>query len=269
MDSIYFTLITGASEGLGKFLALECAARRMNLVLVSLPATGLDNFALFIRKNFDVNVEYFETDLSMSGSCSILINEIQTRNLKINILINNVGVGSTGMFEEQTVDFYQKQILLNVMSTTVITRLLIENLQQCAPSYILNVGSLASFFVLPAKQVYGGTKAYIYAFSKALEREFRKKGVKVSVLCPGGINTNVAVTLMNRSMSWASKQSVMNPESVAKIAMCGLLAGRRVIIPGKMNNVFLLLNRIFPQAIKNLIISRSLRMFPQKMVSMC
>src|SRR5687767_6194155 len=190
MSNIYFTLITGASEGLGKFLALECAARRMNLMLVSLPGSGLDNVASFIKKNFDVSVEFFETDLSLSGSCHMLISEIEERNLKINILINNAGQGSTSMFEERTAEFYEKQIMLNVMSTTVITRLLIKNLMRCKPSYILNVGSLASFFTLPEKQVYGGTKAYVYAFSKSLEREFGKKGVKVSVLCPGGINTN-------------------------------------------------------------------------------
>lgn len=259
MSSIHFTLVTGASEGLGKFLALECAARRMNLVLVSLPASGLDNLALFIRKNFDVSVEFFETDLTLSASCHMLINEIESRNLKINILINNAGLGSTSMFEERTAEFYEKQILLNVMSTTVITRLLIKNLKRCSPSYILNVGSLASFFTLPEKQVYGGTKAYVYAFSKALEKEFGKKGVTVSVLCPGGINTNLALTLLNRSMPWLTKQSVMNPENVAKVAIYGLLCGQKVIIPGKINNVFLLMNTIVPPYLKNLLISRGMR----------
>lgn len=259
MSTTYFTLVTGASEGLGKFLALECAARRMNLVLVSLPGTGLENLCSFISGNFDVRVEYFETDLSVSGSCNTLVREIETRNLKINMLINNVGVGSSGMFEDRAIEFYEKQIMLNVMCTTIITRLLIKDLALCRPSYILNVGSLASFFTLPQKQVYGGTKSYIYAFSKALDMEFGEKGVTVSVLCPGGINTNLALTLLNKNMPWLSKQSIMNPENVAKVAIRGLLSGQKVIVPGKINNVFLLMNSIVPSFLKNQIIGRGMR----------
>jgi uncharacterized protein len=259
MNNIYFTLVTGASDGLGKFFALECAARRMNLILVSLPGSGLQDLASFIERNFNVRVEFFETDLCQSGSCQTLINETERKNLRINMLINNAGVGNTSMFEERTAEFYERQIMLNVMTITILTRLLINNLERSTPSYILNVGSLASFFTLPHKQVYGGTKAYVYAFSKALQKEFEKKGVTVSVLCPGGINTNLALTLLNRNMPWLSKQSVMNPENVAKAAIVGLLNRRKVIIPGKINNVFLLMNRIIPPYFKSLIITRGTR----------
>ncbi len=256
MSTTYFTLITGASDGLGKFFTLECAARKMNLVLVSLPGCGLDNLASFIAKNFDVDVQFFEIDLSISSSCHTLIKEIEERNIRINVLVNNVGLGSTSTFEERTAEFYEKQILINVMSTTIITRLLIDTLQRCKPAYILNVGSLASFFTLPQKQVYGSTKAYVYAFSKSLQKEFGQKGITVSVLCPGGINTNLALTLANRNMPWLSKQSVMNPEHVAKAAIRGLLSGQKFIVPGKINNILLLLNTIFPAFLKDHIIRR-------------
>lgn len=258
MSTTYFTLITGASDGLGKFFALECAARKMNLVLVSLPGCGLDNLASFLSKNFDIKVAFFELDLSNSASCHLLFKEIEERRFQINILINNVGLGSTSTFEELTAEFYEKQILINVMSTTIITRLLINNLQRCKPAYILNVGSLASFFTLPQKQVYGGTKAYVYAFSKSLQKEFGQKGISVSVLCPGGINTNLALTLANRNMPWLSKQSVMDPEHVAKVAMQGLLSGHKLIVPGRINNIFLFLNTIFPSFVKDRLIRRGM-----------
>jgi short-subunit dehydrogenase len=259
MKNSYYTLITGASEGLGKFLALECAARKMNLILVSLSGTGLVSLSSFIERNFDVNVEYIETDLSYTTSCEMLKSEIERRNLRVNILINNAGLGSTSLFEEQSAEFYDKQIRLNVISTTLLTRSLINNLERSAPSHILNVGSLASFFHLPAKQVYGGTKAYIYAFSKSLHKEFSKKGVKVSVLCHGGINTNLRVTLYNRSMPWLAKLSVMNPEDVARIALTGLLSGKKVIIPGSINNIFRMINRIVPEYLENLIVGERLK----------
>jgi uncharacterized protein len=259
MKSSYFTLITGASEGLGKFFALECAARNMNLILVSLPGTGLAALSSFIERNFDVKVVYIEADLLYTDSFEMIKGEIERQNLQINMLINNAGLGSTSLFEEQSPDFYDRQIRLNVISTTLLTRCLINNLIRSAPSHVLNVGSLASFFHLQAKQVYGGTKAYIYAFSKSLHKEFAKKGVKVSVLCPGGINTNLRVTLYNRSLPWFAKLSVMNPEDVARIALNGLLSGKRVIIPGHINNISRMINRLVPEYIENLIVGNNLR----------
>lgn len=257
MNNMYYTLVTGASEGLGKFFALECAARRMNLVLVSLPGSGLDNLASFITRNFDVRVKIFELDLSLSESCHTLFREIERQSLKINILINNAGLGSTSRFEERTAQFYERQIMLNVICMTVLTRLLIKNLIDSAPAYILNVGSLASFFTLPQKQVYGSTKAYVHAFTKNLRSEFAAKGINVSILCPGGVNTNLALTLSNRNLPWLSRQSVMNPEDVAKVAVNGLLSGQKMIVPGRINNLCLLINTVIPSFLRDRLIKHT------------
>ena len=248
-DKLY-TLVTGASEGLGKALALECAKRGRDLVLVALPESGLDNLAAFIRKNFPVSVLVFEMDLSDPASCQMLFSEINNQKVCLQMLINNAGIGSTISFSESSIEFYERQIKLNVLATTIITRLFIGNLEHHTPSYILNVGSLASFFFLPRKQVYGATKSYIHYFSKSLRKEVRGNGIRVSVLCPGGINTNLSVTLLNRTGSWLSQQAVLNPERVAEIAMNGLLKGKQVIIPGRINNLFMFLDKIFPEFIK-------------------
>lgn len=245
-----YTLITGASEGLGKAFALECAKRDMNLVLVSLPQSGLENLAAFIRKNFPVSVLVFEKDLSDPLSCRQLFAEVRNRDLCLQMLINNAGIGSTAFFNESNIEVHEKQIGLNVLATTLITRLFLANLESNGPSYILNVGSMASFFFLPGKQVYGATKSYIHYFSKSLRKEVRRNGICVCVLCPGGINTNLSVTLLNRTGSWISKLAVLNPERVAKIALNGLLKDKPVIIPGILNNIFMLLDKLLPEFIK-------------------
>jgi uncharacterized protein len=249
-DKLY-TLVTGASEGLGKAFALECAKRGRDLVLVALAESGLDNLAAFIRKNFPVSVLVFEMDLSDPASCQMLFAEVNNQSICLQMLINNAGIGSTISFSESSIEFYERQIKLNVLATTIITRLFIGNLECHTPSYILNVGSMASFFFLPRKQVYGATKSYIHYFSKSLRKEVRRNGIQVSVLCPGGINTNLSVTLLNRTGSWLSQQAVLNPERVAEIAMNGLLKGKPVIIPGTINNLFMFLDKILPEFIKN------------------
>lgn len=146
-----FALITGASEGFGKALALECAGRNMNLILVALPGSGLGSLACFIERNYGVSVLFFEHDLSIKAECQQLFYEITRKGLQINVLINNAGMGGTHFFEERNTDYYQKQIELNVVAPTLLTHFFLELLEKNTPSYILNIGSLASFFYLPKK----------------------------------------------------------------------------------------------------------------------
>src|SRR6185503_15184219 len=125
-----YTLITGASEGLGKALAIECAGRKMNLILVALPGPELNSLAGFIQANYFVEVISIEKDLCKDQSCIELFNEVSALGLDVSILINNAGIGSTMLFEEGSITLYEKQIKLNVLATTLITRLFLATLKR-------------------------------------------------------------------------------------------------------------------------------------------
>jgi len=259
MPEHFYTLITGASEGFGKALAIECARRKMNLILVSLPGSGLHTLSQFINDHYAVDVVSIEKDLCEDNSCVELFDEVSALGLRVNMLVNNAGIGSTGWFEEGDIAMYERQIKLNVLATTRITHLFLDMLKQNAPSYILNVGSLASYFHLPKKQVYGATKSFIYYFSKSLRKELRKDKVHVTVLCPGGMNTNAAVTRTIQAGNYFSRVSSMNPEEVVPTALEGLLNKKAVIIPGRLNRLFLLLDKILPAFIKTIITNHTMR----------
>lgn len=241
-----YCLITGASEGFGKALAIECASRKMNLILVALPGPELFYLADFIERNYKVDVLTIEKDLTIEENCLMVFKEVQELNLPVNMLINNAGIGSTMLFSEGSLAFYQKQIKLNITATTLLTHLFLNMLKTNGPSYILNVGSLCSYFFLPKKLVYGATKSFLYFFSKSLRREVKKDGITVSVICPGGMNTNISVTLLIKTSNWISRFSIMTPEDVAPIAINGLLHRKEVIIPGRLNKLFLLLDKLLP-----------------------
>jgi len=245
-----YTVITGASEGLGKSFAIECAERKLDMVLVALPASGLEKLASFISFHYHVEVICVEIDLSSENSCQQLFNIIKDKDIQVNMLINNAGLGGTTWFDEADPDYFKKQIQVNILATVQLTHLLLPVLCR-QPSYILNVSSLSTFFFLPKKQVYGASKSFIYYFSKSLRRELKKDGVTVSVVCPGGINSNPNQYLLNQALYGIAKLSVMNPELVAKIAINGLLNGNEVIVPGWYNKLFLALNYIIPQRIKD------------------
>ena len=253
-----FTLITGASDGFGKALAIECARRNMNLVLVALPGPELFHLASFIRRNFFVDVIIFEKDLTQDLSCYQLLDEIREKNIAVNILINNAGIGNTEFFIHTPPAFFKKQIQLNVMATALVTSLFIPELKKNGPAHILNVGSLCSFFDLPKKQIYGGTKSFVYFFSRSLRLELQDEGVTVSVVCPGGMNTNIPISVMNRNANYISRLSVMMPEDVASYVIEKMLAGKKLIIPGRLNRFFLLLDKLLPEFIKSRLIKKSI-----------
>jgi uncharacterized protein len=257
MDQIkFYTLITGASDGFGKALAIECARRKMNLVLVALPGPELSNLAGFIQKNFLVDVKTFEKDLTNEADCYDLHLDILFLDLHINILINNAGIGNTQMFTETSPEFLKRQIKLNVMATTLLTSLFVPELKKYGPAYLLNIGSLSSFFYLPKKQVYGATKSFIYFFSKCLRHELKRENISVSVACPGGMNTNFSVSLINRTANCVSRISILNPEKVAPIVIGKMLKRKAVIVPGKMNQFSMLLNKLLPSFIKNIVTAK-------------
>ena len=254
-----YTLITGASEGLGKALAIECARRKMNLILVALPGPELHSLAAFIARKYFVGVLCIEKDLSTESACLELFNEVNALDLRVNMLINNAGIGSTVSFDKGSIHLFEKQIRLNVLATTLITRMFIDVLKCNSPSHILNVGSMASFFCLPKKPVYGATKSFIYSFSKTLKKELKESKVHVSVLCPGGMNSNPAITLMNRTGNLLTRLSIMNPEEVAPLAIDGLLKKKELIIPGRLNRIFLLLDKILPTSIKEILTASTMK----------
>lgn len=246
-----YTLITGASEGLGKALAIECASRGMNLVLVALPGIELYQLSSFIRRRYSVKICEYEMDISQQQNCMDLWRELHRSNISINMLINNAGCGGTAYFEETRFETLQKQIELNVITTVQLTHLFLPELKKHSRSYILNVSSLCVFFYLAKKQVYGATKSFIYFFSKSLRQELKQQGIKVTVLCPGGINSNPFQYLVNRNSSFICRQSVMNPEDIAPLAIAGLLKGKERIIPGRLNRAFIWLDKLLPAWLKN------------------
>lgn len=246
MSTTVFTIITGASEGLGKAFALECAARNMNLILVALPGRELYRLAATIERNFRVTVFVFEKDLTIEADCWSLYQTIKDYGWSVNMLINNAGIGNCCAFEDGQLAGFQQLIKLNIMATTMLTRMFVDLLKCQSKSFILNVSSLIAFFNLPNKQVYGGTKSYIYYFSKCLRNELAHLNIKVSVLCPGGMNSNPNQYRLMSTGNWFVRNAMMSPEDVAQIAINGMLEGRSVLIPGRLNRLSLVVDRILP-----------------------
>ncbi len=143
-----YTLVTGAGAGIGKALAMECASRKMNLLLVSLPGAELDATASEIRSVYNTECHTLGIDLSKPESFCNVYKWVKENNFSINVLINNVGVGSKGNFEHTETLFLERQLQLNVHAVTMLTRLLMDELKANAPSHIMNTSSMGGFYII-------------------------------------------------------------------------------------------------------------------------
>lgn len=245
-----FVLITGASGGLGRTFALEYAKKGENLFLTDLENSNLPELVAFLKANFKVEIRSFRTDLSVPENCERLYLYAQENGISVKYLINNAGVLSKGLFEELPLHFIQKQIDVNVKSPTLLCRLFLDDLKKNSPSGILNVSSLASYFSVPMKQVYGATKAYIRSFSSSLAQELKPYDISVTSISPGGLNTTSRLCYQNWKLPWFSRQSILSPEAAVKAAIEGVHNKKQCVIPGFINRFLLFLNWLLPEFIK-------------------
>ena len=260
-EANYYTLITGASHGIGKALSMECASRKMNLILVALPGPDLVNIVHAIRKNYDVDVVYIPIDLTETNAPEKVFNWVKDNELIVNMLINNVGIGASGLFEYIGLDEYLMMIRLNNEVLVSLTYHFLPELKKQPKAYILNMSSLEAFLPLPYKAVYAGTKNFVYSYSLALREELKDSNVSLSVVCPGPVITNREGLLRIKSHGKHSKAIVLLPKHVARAAIFYLLKGKGVIVPGFMNIAITRLVRILPVQFKMSLLERMFRVY--------
>lgn len=249
-----YALITGASQGFGKQLAEEIARRGINVLLVSLPGEDLPSFCKELESSYKIKADYFETDLREQSSVYQTA-EWAIKNYKVNILVNNAGIGGSLPFEEASLELLESMIQINIRVVTLLTRLLLNELKSCKRAYILNVASMASFSPMAFKTIYPASKAFVHSFSRSLNQELKRTGVHVSAIYPGPMKTNAEVTGRIEKQSYIARLGLVSPSKVAKVAVSGLFERQSQIVPGLYNKFFWLLMKIVPLNVRLNVIS--------------
>ena len=253
-----YALVTGASRGIGKEMAYELAARKINLLLVSLKGEGLKDLCQEIRDKYGVDAQYFETDFYKYESVYEVANWAIS-NYNPYILINNAGIGGTKAFESVPPEYIDAIIQVNIRATSMLTRLLLPELKKHNNSYILNVASMAAFSPFAFKTVYPASKAFVYSFSEGLREELKGTGVFVSVIHPGPVKTNPDVTARIEKQGVLGRMGQVSPQELANIAIRQLFNKDSFILPGILNKINWLLMILVPNNWKLTILSRVIR----------
>src|SRR5438128_1652628 len=226
------TLITGASSGIGEAFARALAARGHNLLLVARSEDKLMTLCSELGRIRSIHCQHVAMDLSKPESPGRLFEETQTRELEIDLLINNAGFGSMGDFATLDLERELNMIDLNVRSLVELTHRFLQSMRERKRGSIINVASTAGFQGVPFMATYAATKAFVLSFSEALWEENRSYGITVMALCPGVTETGFFVaSRMQKPPARFSQSS----EDVVETALRGLKRGQSSIISGWPN----------------------------------
>ncbi len=187
-----FTLITGASSGIGADLAVQLAQKGINLILTGRNIAALNSIASNCR-NIGVLCHTIAADLSVINAGTLLFEEASKMGA-IDCLINNAGIGYVGTFSNQTLSNVQAMINTNMMALTELCYAASHSMKLRKTGKIINIASTASFIPGPFMAVYFASKAYVLSLSLALEAELKDEGIKVFTYCPGPTQSNFAHT---------------------------------------------------------------------------
>jgi short-subunit dehydrogenase len=201
-------LITGASSGIGKELAIIHAKNQGDLVLVARRKQLLDSLSSELSEKYKVSVFVIEMDLTANGAATKLVEELIKENIQISYLFNNAGFGGYGDFIDRSISEDLAMIQLNVSSLVELSHGIANQMVKNGGGMILNTASTAGFIPGPLQATYFATKAFVVSFSQALDQELRKKGVTVTALCPGPVKTEfIDVAGMSKSKMFDGAKS--------------------------------------------------------------
>ena len=244
MSNLVF--VSGATGGLGKAFAVECASRGWDLFLTDLLSERLERLAASLRHTYGVSVIHYPCDLADHEARAALFEFIRTQGITFHMLINVAGLDYEGPFNERSRDEICTIIRLNIESTLDVTHTLLGYAADDQPFRIINVSSLAAFYPMPVKATYAASKRFLLDFSLALRDELRERGATVTVLCPAGMPTTPSCIQAIEAQGLMGQLTTKDIGLVAAKTIEHALRGRAIYIPGLINQLLQLAGGLVP-----------------------
>ena len=212
MNKNKVALITGASKGIGKAIAIQMARCNYNLFIVGRDKDALENITLKIEK-LGVQCAFEVIDLSLPQSASsIICKTIQTYG-QLDLLINNAGLASSLGIAETSVETWDKTFAVNARAPFFICKEAIGHLQKSEKPIIINISSVVGFKGYTNQAAYASSKHALAGFTKVLAKEVQPFGIQVHLISPGGVNTE----MVQQMRPDIDTTQLIQPEEIAEL----------------------------------------------------
>jgi short-subunit dehydrogenase len=243
-------VITGASSGIGKALAIELAGRGANLVLAARQYVTLCEIAHDIQTEYNVKAIAVQCDVSIEEDCAALIKQVLSIFGKIDILVNNAGISMRALFKDVDLKVLKSLMDVNFWGTVYCTKYALPEITKTKGS-IVGVSSIAGYKGLPGRAGYSASKYAMNGFLDALRVENLRTGVHIMVACPGFTSSNIRNTALNKNgiqqgESTLEEDKMMTAEEAAQIIANGIENRERTLIMTFQGKLTVLLSKFLP-----------------------
>ena len=249
-------LITGASSGIGKALALEFGNHGFAVVITGRDEVKLKEMSSLLT-NKNIEHLWIKADVSVEEDNIKTFTEIQQKYGRLDVLINNAGISMRAMFNECSTEVIRNLININFMGTVYATKYALPLILESKGS-IVGISSIAGYRGLPARTGYSASKFAMQGFLEALRTELLHKGVHVLVACPGFTNSNIRNTALNaegnqQGESPLEEQKIMSAEEVAVHIYKAVINRKRDLILTTQGKLTVWVNKLFPNLADKLV----------------
>lgn len=254
-----WTLITGASSGLGEVFAREIAAMGGNLVLSARSLDRLDALAAQLRRP-GVEAISVRSDLAAEGGAEALARAVDATGITVTHLVNNAGFGSSGPFAQLDAAREVEMVRLNCEAVVALSRHYLPGLIERRTGGIIHVASVAAFQPTPYMATYAATKAFVLSLSLAMAAEAQPFKVRVMALCPGPVPTGFQAAAGIGAIAGPLKVAALSPEVTVARGLAAYAAGDDLYVPGAVNKAMSWGTNLLPRSLVTRIAGTMMKM---------
>ena len=259
-------VITGASQGIGKALALEAAKRGMNVVAAARSADLLYDLASEAKPGMKGSLATVVADVTEASGRRAMLQCALNHFGGVDVLVNNAGIGATGHFAEGSAETLRKIMEVNYFGLAETTRIFIPELKNSAHGAIVNISSIAGKRGIPARSDYSASKFAVQGFSNALRAELAKDNIDVLVVCPGLTQTNFSKNMIEQKAKMKmDHMRGMTSEEVAVHTLRSIETGRNEVSLTANGKLMSFVSRFFPRLADRIAKRKVIALFKEEM----
>ncbi len=243
-----YTLITGASGGIGKAFANEFAKNGHDLIIVARSADKLSTLKGELEAKYGIKVECFACDLSVESECDRLFEYTRSHGFAVESLVNNAGFGDSNAYLDATWERQKEMVDLNIVALMKLSYLYGNEMKRNGHGKILNLSSVAAFSAGPYMSVYYASKAFVLSLSEAMYDELKGSGVTVTALCPSPTATGFEKNAGMKGAKMFTAFGAETPDAVARYGYKAMMMGKAVAYHGKVTHGYNIVTRLAPRS---------------------
>jgi uncharacterized protein len=252
--------VTGASAGIGAEIARELARRGHGVTLVARRRERLEELAGELAAEHGVRAEVLPADLTDADARAGLPGRVEALGLEVDVLVNNAGFGTSGSFWRADVEREVQQVRILVEAVVDLTGRFLPGMVERGAGGVLNVASTAGYVPLPRMAGYGAAKAWARSFTHAIHEELKPRGIAVTALCPGPVETEFFdVAGPTPIENVVPRPAWVDAGLCARVALDALERNKVEVVPGRAMQAIVAAGRVTPQEIRGPLFGRFFR----------